>query len=255
MAVEWNNDKDGFDLAFASTPVASAAHTGESDSGWLDCGDKSTLVLALAVAAKSGVLPTLDVVVQTASDDSGSDAVDVKTAAGATFAQKTDVGTERLIFVGLDKFFKVSYDIDHDGGAEAAVAASGTLTSDATAPANNDAATLGAVTYTFKTALTGAANEVLIGGSAAAALVNLKKAINLTGVAGTDYGTGTVIHPTISAGAISATTLIVTAKTAGAAGNALASTETSAHLSFGAAHLTGGEDAATFTFSVSGYLK
>ena len=111
--------------------------------------------------------------------------------------------------------------------------ATATLTSDATNVTANDTVTIGAVTYTFKAAPTTVANEVKIGATAADTLANLKKAINLTGVAGTDYGSLTVIHPTVEAGVITATTLKLAAKTGGTAGNALVSTEASTHLSFG----------------------
>jgi hypothetical protein len=123
---------------------------------------------------------------------------------------------------------------------QATVAADGTLTSDGTSPANNDTVTIGSQTYTFKTTLNGAANEILIGGSAAAAIANLKKAINNSGVAGTDYGTGTVANASVSADTLTSTTLHVTALVAGTGGNTIATTETSAHLSWGGATLSGG---------------
>lgn len=123
-------------------------------------------------------------------------------------------------------------------GYTGSVKATGLLT--ASAIANNDTVTLGAVTYTFKTVLTGAAYEVLINGSVANALTNLKAAINLTGVIGTDYGTGTLIHQLITGGTLTATTLVLTAKNFGTGGNALATTTTGAGISFGAATLTGG---------------
>lgn len=121
-----------------------------------------------------------------------------------------------------------------------------TLTSDATAPASGDTVTIGSTVYTARTALsTGptVAFEVLIGGSAAVFLDNLKSAINLTGTIGTDYSTGTTIHPTVTATTNTNTTQVVEAKTGGTAGNAIASTETSAHLSWGAATLAGGLNA------------
>jgi hypothetical protein len=120
-----------------------------------------------------------------------------------------------------------------------ATKATGTLTSDGTAPADNDTVTIGSTTYTFRTTLTGAANEVLIGASAAAALTDLKAAINATAGAGTTYGTGTTANADATAGTLTSTTLALTAKVAGTAGNSVATTETSSHLSFGAATLTG----------------
>lgn len=77
--------------------------------------------------------------------------------------------------------------------------AQGTLTSTGTAPANGDTVTVGDVTYTFQTSLVDSANNVLIGASAAAALDNLKSAVNATAGAGTTYGTGTVANPTATA--------------------------------------------------------
>ena len=103
-------------------------------------------------------------------------------------------------------------------------------TFNATAVGNNDTVAVGGTTYTFKTALTGAANEVLIGVTGdTTALANLQKAINLSGIAGTDYGTGTVINAGVSASGASATNLTVTSKVNGIAAPAFAFTNVSAN--------------------------
>lgn len=136
------------------------------------------------------------------------------------------------------------------------VSATGTLTSDTVAPANNDTVTIGSTVYTFKTTLTGAAYEVLIGASAAAALDNLKSAVNATAGAGTTYGTGTVAHTTVAAITNTNTTQLFVARTGGTSGNAIATTETSAHLSFGSATLASGSSAGStrnmFGLSITG---
>ena len=120
-------------------------------------------------------------------------------------------------------------------------AAAATLTSTGTAPANNDTVTIGSRTYTFKTTLTGAANEVLIGASAAAALDNLKSAINATAGAGTTYGTGTTAHADVTATTNTDTTQVIEAKTTGPSGNGIATSESSAQLSWGGTATTGGQ--------------
>lgn len=115
------------------------------------------------------------------------------------------------------------------------------LTSDATAPADGDTVVIGSQTYTFKTALTGGGTtpyQVLIGVSASVALDNLKSAINASAGGGTTYGNVTPAHPTVSASTKTATTLLLLAKNKGKAGNSIAVSETSAHLSFGSTTLT-----------------
>lgn len=118
--------------------------------------------------------------------------------------------------------------------------ASGTLTSTGTAPANNDTVTIGGVVYTFKTTLTGAPYEVLIGASAAAALDNFKEAVNAGTGAGTVYGTGTLANPYVTATTNTNTTQLVVAHQAGTQWNAVTTTEASSQLSWGAGTLASG---------------
>ncbi len=67
-----------------------------------------------------------------------------------------------------------------------------------TLPANNDTLRIGLTgfqqTYTFKSSLTGAANEIKIAASLAAQATNIFEAINAGSNAGTDYGTGTAAN-------------------------------------------------------------
>ena len=103
-------------------------------------------------------------------------------------------------------------------------------TFNATAVGDGDTVAVGGTTYTFKTALTGAANEVLIGATGdTTALANLQKAINLSGTAGTDYGTGTVVNANVVASGASATNLTVTSKVNGLAAPAFTFTNVSSN--------------------------
>jgi hypothetical protein len=141
--------------------------------------------------------------------------------------------------------FLTEYGVESNaGGASTAVtpseaAASGTLTISGT-PADGDTVTIGSKTYTFKTTLTPSANQVLIGGSAANACANLASAINGTGNPGTDYASATSVHTQVTATS-TASTVVVTARSVGTGSNSIATTETGANLSFGAATLTGGQ--------------
>jgi len=118
--------------------------------------------------------------------------------------------------------------------------------------AANDTVTVGATAYKFVAALTGAANEVLIGGTATSSLQNLGAAINGSAGAGVAYGVGTVANTSASATANADGTLSITALVSGVGGNAVASTTTSTKLGFSAgATLAGGSGSAGLTTAAS----
>jgi len=108
--------------------------------------------------------------------------------------------------------------------------ASNTLSAIANATATK-AVAVGGKTYTFVAALSGAANEVLIGGNTAATLSNLAAAVNGGAGAGVAYGVGTTANANVSASA-TASTVVFTALVAGVAGNAITSTTTDANQGF-----------------------
>ncbi|MFZ1005532.1 MAG: hypothetical protein WAN65_01765, partial [Candidatus Sulfotelmatobacter sp.] len=122
------------------------------------------------------------------------------------------------------------------------IAATGVLTSTQDY-ANNETVTIGSHVYTFKTTLTGAADEVLRGVSEANTMANLVAAINGAAGAGTAYGTGTVKNTDVTATTDGVHAVTVTAITPGSAGNSIASTETAVHASWGGTTLAGGDDA------------
>lgn len=120
--------------------------------------------------------------------------------------------------------------------------ATGTLTSDNTAPSDGETVTIGSKVYTFKTTLTPLEGEVLINTTADAALLNLIRAINHSGTPGTDYQCA-VANPSVTAAtSVTSHTFAVTAIYTGLGGNSIATTETSAHLSWGATTLASAAD-------------
>jgi flagellin len=143
-----------------------------------------------------------------------------------------------------------------------ATAAAGTLTITAGGNniANNDAVNIGGTTYKFVTALSGAANEVLIGASDTQALLNLKAAVNgAGGGAGIAYGAGTVANANVVAGAATATTLALSANINGA-GNGISSGDsavttvtTGTAESFGGTTLAGAVTGATVSIGSQTY--
>lgn len=99
------------------------------------------------------------------------------------------------------------------------------------------------ITYRFESSMT-QANDVKIGATADATLGSLIKAVNQTGIVGTDYFTGTSAPTGVTAGVLVGTgtgaTVTFTATTDGLSGNSFASTTTSSHLSWGHTTFTGG---------------
>jgi len=125
----------------------------------------------------------------------------------------------------------------------AAVPAIGVLTSDNTNVADGDTVTIGSITYRFKNTIA-QIGDIHIGASADASLTNLASAINGTGTPGTDYFTGTPKDLNVSSSAVAAHALTMTALTPGITANTTATTETSAHLSWGDTTLDGGQGGA-----------
>jgi len=106
------------------------------------------------------------------------------------------------------------------------VASQGTLTLGGAAPANDETMTVGAQVYTWKTTLTGAADEIKIGATIDDSIDNFVYAINAGIGAGTLYGTGTTANASVTAAKTSGTVATLTAKIAGTVGDAIATTET-----------------------------
>lgn len=98
-----------------------------------------------------------------------------------------------------------------------------------------------AAVYTWRAAVA-AAFDVLIGATVAASISNLQAAINAGAGAGTNYGTGTTANHDVTASILPSGQLEATAITAGAAGNALASTTTDPSGSWSGTTLSGGAD-------------
>lgn len=123
------------------------------------------------------------------------------------------------------------------GGSTEPAFASGALSFNGNAT-NAETVTIGATVYRYVTVLA-QAYDVLIGGTASQTILNHIAAVNAAAGEGTVYGTGTIQHPNVTASSEPGK-MNVTAKVAGAAGNAIATTSTSVNATWGAATLQGG---------------
>ena len=89
--------------------------------------------------------------------------------------------------------------------------------------------------YMFVTALSETSgadpivDQILYGGSEAAALDNMKLAINAGATEGTEYSTGTVVNVDVTAGTNTDTTQVITSKVKGVLGDLITTTETLAN--------------------------
>lgn len=131
------------------------------------------------------------------------------------------------------------------------VQATGTISLSGT-PSDGDTFTIGGTVYTFKTSLTPTAGQVLIGGSASAAIANLFKALTGGDLAGTNYASGTSQAPsTVYVSVPSSSNVItVTYKTTGTAGNAFTLVKSGSNLAVSGATLSGGSNGTAVTFKV-----
>ena len=133
---------------------------------------------------------------------------------------------------------RVLVEVHTMGDVHVGTQANGTLTTTGVF-SDGETVTVGTQTYTLTSPFVNAANNIDASGTTAQTLENLRRAINGDGVAGTNYGTGTLANTSAFA-ADTATTLVVTAYVGGTAGNTIATTELCANASFGAVTLLGG---------------
>lgn len=120
-------------------------------------------------------------------------------------------------------------------------------------PADGETVTIGSKTYAFKTVLTPAANEVLIGATDDDSYQNLVDAINGTGIPGTGYAAATLVNTDVAAVINTALgTVTATALSKGVAANTIATTATTSDAAWAGATLTGGVNISTAT-DVVGY--
>jgi hypothetical protein len=108
-------------------------------------------------------------------------------------------------------------------------------------PSNTNTVVIGGKTYTYQTTLTDSDGNVKIGADAEESLENLKAAINLEAGAGTLYADSMTAHDHVVCSAQNATTLTVKSLVPGKIGNLIATTETHALGSWGAAVLASGD--------------
>lgn len=133
--------------------------------------------------------------------------------------------------------------ITSGSGPVASTKAAGALTFTGQ-PADTETITIGAggftKTFTFQTTLTNVDGNVHIGASTAASVLNLIHAITLGSGSGTDYAAAMTASQWVTAAAGAGTSVTITALSGGQYGNNIATIETIANASFGAATLVGG---------------
>lgn len=146
---------------------------------------------------------------------------------------------------------------ENGGDSTTSSSATGVLTTDGTnsfTSGTNTEITVGTITYRAESGtmhISGSTYDFRAGATDQETLANLVKAVNLNGVAGTDYVAGMVINPNATA-TLGTAAVTFTAKAPGLAGNAVATTtaHTGGHQSFGASTLTGGTATPTYKLKV-----
>ena len=194
----------GLDLVEGTAGNASVTITVPSGKYWRLIGMYHTLVTDANVANRAVVIKT-----RTSAD------VAIETITHANVAASTTA--KRHTLFATDDYVR----------GDAAVAAQGTLTLD-TKPTAADTMTLNAQVFTWVAALTGAANELLIGANVAASQATLEAAFKDRDNGGTLHSVSDAVYTAcgMSMAAFAANDAVFTAAVKGTAGNSLATTET-----------------------------
>jgi hypothetical protein len=156
------------------------------------------------------------------------------------------IGLSHVKFIGGSSIILAATDdgdiFSGETSLNAAVKATGTVTSNGTNVSDADTVTIDSVVYTFKTTLTPTEGQVLIGASAAESLDNLKLAINRTDPTtndGVKYKIAAA-HTTVEATTNADTVQTLAARTAGTAGNSLGLAKSAVTLTVSAGTLLNG---------------
>ena len=156
--------------------------------------------------------------------DDGSQAIGWVDLTGAGADAETVTVQGRVYELDTHDAETITGDVRVDVSGGSTVKSQGTLTLNSN-PGDAETVTIDGKVYTLELVLTDVDGHVLIGGTASITLDNLIDAINLGAGAGTDYAAATTLHPTVSAAAGAADTMVATAKEGGTAGDAIATTE------------------------------
>lgn len=167
----------------------------------------------------------------------GDNTTSVKTFTTADCVTYAEMGARIIVGHPVDGMF-----FSTDGSAWTLLVdtrATAVLTEGATPFADGDTATVNNVTYRIKTVMA-VANDVQRGGSGDATLDALVKAVNQSGISGTDYFAGTVAPANVTAGARSGSGAAATVTFTAAAGtstaaNSYLSVTTGGHSTFSGA--------------------
>lgn len=114
----------------------------------------------------------------------------------------------------------------------------GTGAADAAVTSDDALLTIGSRVYTVVNELsetsgaTAVVDQILFGANDGVFLDNIKKAINATGTAGTEYSTGTTLNTDVIATTNAATTQVIAARTLGVSGNSIATGSSAATYSW-----------------------
>lgn len=128
-------------------------------------------------------------------------------------------------------------------------AATGTVTASGV-PADGNTVTINGRTYTFKTTLGSANDQIHINGQDGS-LTNLAAAINGTGSPGVDYTGGTLVNGDVTSSAVAAHAITLTSRYGGTGANSITLAKVGANLAVSGATLTGGTGGFTFALAIS----
>ena len=171
------------------------------------------------------------------------------TAAKAVLVTGAALVSEQDLGVAAQGELEVAVQPTPGERAESTLTASGAIIDGETVEINGR-------TYTFKNVVAATADEINIDGSQANAMINLRKAINLEGIGGTDYGSATTINADVFGTDAGSGVMEATAKLIGVAPNSFTTTETGANLAWTGATLDSGNagiDPDTFTLGINTY--